>query len=350
MQQFASTLPELPDTVAELKSLLRQIPRGRVATFGQIAKALGDVKAAKWVASWLIAEPPTDDCPTQRVVRVDGSLGEYRLRSAADQAVMLTDEGVRVAGNRVDLAEFGFAAFQSTLPLQRLSEWQSDLAPRISLEVRPELRQLFSERTWPDAGPQPDESQFQVAGVDVSYVSPTHAVAAYVLVDVITGALTWSMTRAQAVVFPYISGYLAFRELPVLLPLLDEVRAAGKLADVVLVDGHGILHPRRMGIASHLGVLTGLATIGVGKTLSVGAVDLRNIQPGESRPIIEAGQAIGTALRPPKSSRPLFYSPGHRMDLATADWIVGRLTQQFRLPAPTYWADRLSREAARKLG
>jgi deoxyribonuclease V len=226
--------------------------------------------------------------------------------------------------------------------LQALADWQTSLATQVSLEASAEIRQSVA------AAVQSGQPTYCVGGVDVSYITPSRAVAAYVLVDLHTGELVWSLTREQQIDFPYISGYLALRELPALLPLLDEVRDAGKLADIILVDGHGTMHPRRMGIASHLGVVTGLATIGVGKTQSVGTVDLQGIAAGESRPIIEAGQTIGTALRPAGGQKPVFFSPGHRIDLETTNAVVARLSQQYRLPGPTYWADRLSREAARK--
>ncbi len=337
--------------MAELKSLLRQIPYGRVATYGQIAQALGSMHAAKWVASWLISEPASDDCPTHRVVRADGSVGEYRMRSAAQQSAALRVEGVLLEAGRVDLERHGFNGFQSAAPLKQLADWQLELAQQISIETPPTVREAVSKAGSDRPHPVLGTPNYCVGGVDVSYVTPTHAVAAYVLVDLLSGELVWSKTREQVIDFPYISGFLALRELPALLPLLDEVAASGKLAEIVLVDGHGILHPRRMGIASHLGVITGLSTIGVGKTLSIGDVDLQGIQPGEARPIIYEGKIIlGTALRPLAGQKPVFYSPGHRIDLATANLVVSRLSQQYRLPAPTYWADRISREAARKIG
>lgn len=342
-------MPSLPDLVEELKSLLRQVPGGRVTTYGRIASALGSVLAAKWVASWIIAEPWGNDVPCHRVVRVDGSIGEYRTRSAIEQTRALIAEGVEFEGDRVDLERFGFDLFECSAPLKQLAAWQSTLAQQISLKASASVRRFLDAATRDPRSPTRHAKPCCVGGVDVSYVTPTRAVAAYVLVDLQSGELVWSTTREQQIDFPYISGFLALRELPALLPLLDEAREAGKLADIIIVDGHGTLHPRRMGIASHLGVVTGLSTIGVGKTLSLGEVDLKGIGAGESRSIIHEGQTVGTALRPAGGQKPVFFSPGHRIDLVAANAVVGRLSQQYRLPAPTYWADRISREAARKI-
>lgn len=344
--RFATALPPLPDPVAELKSLLQQIPFGRVTTYGQIAAALGSRHAAKWVAYWLLSESAAQQLPWHRVVRTDGSLGEYRGRSSDEHAQALGAEGIPVSTAGVDLDRFGFDGFASSAPLKYLAEWQLTLATQITLRTSPELQQFVTEAT--QAGPTSQAATYYVGGVDVSYVTPSRAVAAYVLVDLHSGELVWSMTREHDIDFPYISGFLALRELPAVLPLLDDVRDAGKLARIILVDGHGTLHPRRMGIASHLGVITGLATIGVGKTISLGSVDLNGISPGEARPIVHERQIVGTALRPAGGQKPVFFSPGHLLDLQTANTVVGRLSQQYRLPTPTYWADRLSREAARK--
>jgi len=145
----------------------------------------------------------------------------------------------------------------------------------------------------------------------VAYPTPAMAQAAYALVDTATGQLVWSTVVRRPVTFPYISTYLSFREIPVYLELLAEVRAAGRLADVVLVDGSGILHHRRAGVASHLGVVASLSTVGVTKKLPCGSVDIRDMASGESRPIVHDDRLVGVALRPTAGSlRPIFISPG----------------------------------------
>lgn len=331
-------MPEIPDLSAALRLLVAQIPPQRVATYGQLAQALGTSHASKWVASWLLEEPLTETCPTHRVVRADGSLGEYRTRTAADQAAALEADGIAVVAGKVDLTRYGVEQFQSDAPLNALADWQTTVSDRVELVLPDSVRREFLS------------TGHLVGGVDVSYTSTNRAVAAYALVDVSTGELVWSATHEAEIRFPYISGFLALREIPTILPLLETVKAAGKLSPILFVDGHGTLHRRKMGIASHLGIVTGLSTIGVGKTLSVGQVDLEEIAPGETRPILLEGQMVGTALRPFTSKKMLYFSPGHRMDLETTNDLVCRMTQAHRLPNPTYWADRLSRDVARRIG
>jgi len=119
---------------------------------------------------------------------------------------------------------------------------------------------------------------------------------------------------------------------------------------VTLVDGTGILHPRRAGIACHLGVASGISTIGITKKLLCGKVDTRGLRPLESRPIHLDEVPIGVAIRPTSGSlRPLFASPGNRIDLGSAERIVGAVLAGKRLPLPLYWADRLSRRCAKNL-
>jgi deoxyribonuclease V len=174
-------------------------------------------------------------------------------------------------------------------------------------------------------------------------------VAADALVEVATGELVWSATVRRPVRFPYVTSYLTFRELPLLVDLLDEVRAARRLSPVILVDGTGVLHPRHAGIASHLGVVTALPTIGVTKKLLVGRVDIDQLGPMESRPVAYDDEILGVAIRPTAGSRrPIFVSPGHRTDVAFADRIVRQVLTGRRLPEPLFWADRLSRQIARQ--
>jgi deoxyribonuclease V len=131
--------------------------------------------------------------------------------------------------------------------------------------------------------------------------------------------------------------------------VLEEARRAKRLAGLVLVDGTGILHPRHAGIASHLGVVVDLPTIGVTKKLLWGKIDIAAMEPQRSYPVTEEDRVIGTAIRPTRASgRPIFISPGHRVGVALADEVVGRLLLGRRLPAPLYWADRLSRQEAQR--
>jgi deoxyribonuclease V len=319
---------QIPDLNAALLRLLGQIPAGRVATYGALAEALGNRLAARWIGQYLRQHKHDAACPCHRVVQASGTLGSCAMLTSDKMARRLAAEGVEVVDGRVDLQRFGFRGFVSDRPLARLREVQEAVAKKVVVAPRNRI-----PRT--------------VGGVDLSYPSPEEAVAAYTLVDVESGQLLWFETLRHPVIFPYIVSYLTFREVPVMVALLDAVRVAGRLAEVVLVDGSGILHQRHVGSASHLGVVASVPTIGVTKSLLVGQVDLEGMRPGESRPVSHQGHAIGVALRSSaRSRRPIFVSPGHEVDLAFAEDLVRRLLRGRRLPEPLYWADRLSRKGA----
>ncbi len=325
MSPWALDIPDLP---WQLRQLIAQVPSGKVATCGALAQALGDAIAARWVGHFLLHHPHDAACNCHRVVRAGGMLGGYVQGEAAKRR-RLVAEAIEVRDQAVDLARYGCDHFQSDRPLERLRRLQEAMAAKVSL--RP-----------PRAAPR------TIGGVDVSYPRPDEGVAAYALVELDSGQLLWSMTIRRAVRFPYLTSYLTFRELPILLDLLGEVRVAGQLAPVLLVDGSGILHHRHAGIASHLGVVASLPTIGVTKKLLCGRVDLDALEPGQSRPVVHEDRLIGVALRPTAGSRrQIFVSPGHRVDLAFAEQTVRRSLLGRRLPEPLYWADRLSRRAAR---
>lgn len=320
-----TTLCEIPDLPRRLCELLAQVPAGRVTTYGSLADALGNRIAARWVGHFALHHDHAADCPCHRVVRADGQLGQYIDGGEKVKARRLADDGVRLAGGLVDLRQYGFDRFEGDRPLERLQRVQEELLAKVSLRPRRRIPKL-------------------VGGVDVSYPRADRGVASYALVETDTGRLVWSATVRRRIVFPYISTYLAFRELPILLDLIDEVRTAGRLSQVLLVDGSGILHQRLAGIATHLGIAASLPTIGVTKKLLCGQVELEGMQPEESRTVVHEDQMIGVALRTTSGSRrPIFISPGHRLDVAFAERLVRRLLTGRRLPEPLYWADRLSR-------
>jgi deoxyribonuclease V len=345
----------IPDLPAALAALLPQIPPGRVTTYGDLAEALGDLKAAKWVAEFLLNHPHDDGCPCFRVVRRTGEVGLYVTRDSAEKCRRLQADGVAVNDARVDLPRFRFAGFASDRPLQRLAALQHDIPHRVAFEPLDEVPEF-------------------VAGVDVSYAGG-NAFAAYALVETATGELAASHVIRRPVTFPYISGYLSFRELPALLALVKSLPAHIPPAEVIFVDGNGVLHHRGAGIATQFGVLSGLISIGVGKKLLCGQVMLDGLSPTESsavtldacvpahpsrsvtldacvpahpsRTVTLEGRTIGAAVKSGSRSRPIFVSTGHRTMLADAVRLTQLLFHGHRLPEPLYHADRLSREAAR---
>jgi len=321
----AQRFPPVPDLERDLRGLIAQIPSGCVATCGALAAALGNRIAARWVGHFALHHIHNAACCCHRVVRAGGAIGGYVSGCVRDKAMRLIEEGVILCDDRMDLSRFGFESFVSDRPLEVLRRVQESIQSQIVLCPRRRMPKL-------------------VGAVDVAYPNAEEGMAAYALVETETKTLAWSATVRRRVTFPYITSYLSFREIPILLDLLDEVRAAGRMAEVLLVDGSGVLHQRHAGIASHLGVIESVPTIGITKKLLCGQVDLKGMAAGESRQVVHEGQPIGAALRPTAGSlRPIFVSPGHQVDLAFAERLVRLLLTGRRLPEPLYWADRLSR-------
>jgi deoxyribonuclease V len=329
MSADAAVLPPLPDLPGELEALWAQVPRGRVTTYGDLAEALGNRGAARWVGHYALRHEHGEDCPCHRIVRRDGALGLFAGGDAMLKQHALQEEGVTFCGPRVALDEHRFAAFRGNRPLEQLRQVQEAMVRRAARRRRTRI---------PEA----------LGGVDVSYAADDWGVAAYALVARGAREPIWSTTVARRAPFPYITSYLSFRELPLLLELLEAVRSADMLAEVLLVDGSGMLHPRGAGLATHLGVAAGIPTVGVTKKLLCGQVDRHGLAPGGSTPVMHNGRAAGTAIRPTTgTAKPLFVSPGQRVDLPYAEQLVRLWLGNRRLPEPLYWADRLSRAAVR---
>lgn len=138
---------------------------------------------------------------------------------------------------------------------------------------------------------------------------------------------------------PYVPGLLSFRELPALVSALERLP---QVPDLVFVDGQGIAHPRRLGIAAHFGVVTGLPAIGVAKNVLCGHHEVPGAGAGERTPLIHRGEQIGWALRSKLRCNPLIVSPGHRVSMQGALDGVLRTLRGYRLPEPTRLADRLA--------
>ncbi|MFD0890641.1 endonuclease V, partial [Streptosporangium algeriense] len=142
------------------------------------------------------------------------------------------------------------------------------------------------------------------------------------------------------VAFDYVPGLLAFREMPALVEALGRLSAP---PDLIVCDGYGLAHPRRFGLACHLGVLTGLPAIGVGKTAFVGSYSAPGVARGSWSDLVLDGEVVGRVLRTRDGVKPVFVSVGHRVDLETACHNVLALTPRHRLPETTRISDRLSR-------
>jgi deoxyribonuclease V len=144
---------------------------------------------------------------------------------------------------------------------------------------------------------------------------------------------------------PYIPGLLAFREAPILARAFEKLNCE---PDVVLFDGHGFAHPRRMGIASHMGLLLDKPSIGCAKSRLVGTHQEPGNTPGEWSPLMDGEQQIGAVLRTRGNVKPIFVSCGHKMDLKTALMIVLQCCDGYRIPKPTREADHFVENVKRQ--
>lgn len=180
----------------------------------------------------------------------------------------------------------------------------------------------------------------RVAGVDVGFEQHnTITRAAVAVLDFPALTLQEYAIAREPTRFPYIPGLLSFREVPAVLAALEQLTS---LPDMLLCDGQGIAHPRRLGIASHLGVLLDLPTIGVAKSRLVGSHEEPASEKGAWQPLLDKGEAIGCVLRSRSGVKPLYISPGHRVGLESARlWVMACLTR-YRLPETTRWAHRLA--------
>ena len=182
------------------------------------------------------------------------------------------------------------------------------------------------------------------AGVDVGFENGGAVTrAAVVVLDIETLLPVDCAIARRPTQFPYVPGLLSFREIPAVLEALAQLE---QYPDVLLCDGQGIAHPRRLGIAAHLGVLTGLPSAGIAKSLLIGSHDPVPEIAGQWTPLRDGDEVIGAVLRSRAGCKPLIVSAGHRLDLDTAIALTRRCVTRYRLPETTRWADGI---ASRKL-
>ncbi|QXE33614.1 endonuclease V [Streptomyces sp. GMY02] len=208
--------------------------------------------------------------------------------------------------------------------------------------IQDELRGLVVlDETGPPAG------SGLVTGVDVAYDDVRDVVAAAaVVLDAATLTVVDEATAVGRVAFPYVPGLLAFREIPTVLAALEALTSDPGL---VVCDGYGLAHPRRFGLAAHLGVLTGLPVIGVAKNPFTFSYEQPGPRRGDSSPLLaDDGEEVGRALRTQPGVKPVFVSVGHRVGLPNACAHTLRLARDYRLPESTRRADTLCRRALRE--
>jgi deoxyribonuclease V len=186
-----------------------------------------------------------------------------------------------------------------------------------------------------------------VAGVDGSISSDRKwCIGAAVLWDRDSESVTAEATAVLPVRFPYVPGLLSFRELPAILSALAKLPAT---PEAVLCDAHGWAHMRRFGLACHLGVVTGRASVGCAKSRLVGSYEEPDPRRGSHSPLVDDGETIGTVLRTRDHVKPVFVSVGHLATIDSAVELVLACGRGYRLPEPTRLAHQLAARARRRL-
>jgi deoxyribonuclease V len=225
-------------------------------------------------------------------------------------------------------------------PLPTVSPHSWNVSPRRAVAIQRGLAERVERE------PPPGFDAAIVAGLDAAFPRGGR--------ECVAAAVAWSLGERRVLeervvrcplTFPYVPGLLSFREAPAVLAALSKLETP---VDAVLCDGHGLAHPRRFGLACHVGVLTGMPAAGCAKSVLVG--EHVGIRPGRGSktPLEHRGERVGTVVRTRDGVRPVFVSIGHRLDLETAERLVLACAIGFRLPEPVRRADRLVSEA-RKL-
>lgn len=299
--------------------LVRQIPPGRVSTYGAVALALGDKVAARAVGRMMNQNPNADDMPCYKIVHSDGRLGGFGL-GTADKIRRLKQDSIHVEkGKIVDFEHVFFDDFKTEYPLKTLRQEQIQLSKKISLED--DVKTITT-----------------VAGVDVAYPDNEfeEACGVCVILDYSSRQVLEESSVFSRTVFPFISTYFSYRELPIVQKLMGRLREKPSL---LLLDGNGILHPAGCGFASHAGITLDIPTVGVAKTLLYGTI--------KNSGIFIDNEHRGYAFSSKKEAKPVYVSPGHRISLPTSVDVVKHLCI-FKNPEPLRRAHYLAQEHLHK--
>jgi deoxyribonuclease V len=182
-----------------------------------------------------------------------------------------------------------------------------------------------------------------VAGVDAAFSRDGKlCIAAAVLWDADEQQVSETRTASRRSTFPYVPGLLSFREAPAVIAALRKLRHE---PDAIMCDAQGYAHPRRFGLACHIGVISGRPTVGCAKSLLIGQYREPALRRGSCTALRDRGERVGTVLRTREGVKPVFVSVGHMIDLDTAERLVLRCAVQYRLPEPTRLADKEVRMA-----
>ena len=217
------------------------------------------------------------------------------------------------------------------MPFQFLHPWQVTSQEAIAIQESLRSQVVREDRLG---------AMRTVAGIDVGFEEGGGITRAAVVVLRYPGLeLAETSVIRRPTSFPYIPGLLSYREAPAALEAIDRLNA---LPDLLICDGQGIAHPRRMGLASHLGLWTDIPSIGAAKSRLIGQHEAVGDARGDWQPLDDAGELIGAALRTRPGAKPLYISIGHRISLETAIQMVLACTRAYRLPEPTRQAHHLA--------
>jgi deoxyribonuclease V len=302
-------LEGVPNLWKATYDLVAQVPEGKVTTYGEVAKALGDIVASRFVG---LAMSKNDDIvrvPCRRVIRSDGFVGGYTGGGPERKIKLLRKEGIEISDwSVVNLERVLFKDFKTTHPLKKLRRQQTSMKNRLILdEFKGRIR--------------------RVAGMDVAY-KDEHAYAAMVTFDYESGEETDRTIVEGDAKFPYIPTYLAFREMPIVGSLMKQM----DLATVLMYDGNGILHPEGFGIASQIGVAFNAPTVGVAKKLLCGTVAGRS--SSFAKAVVQDGRIVGYAVVGRANRNPVYVSAGHKVSSEQARDLAVRFLEH-RVPEPT---------------
>jgi deoxyribonuclease V len=210
------------------------------------------------------------------------------------------------------------------------------VSPRQAVEIQRKLASLVRQTRLA-------VSVRLVAGVDAAF-SPDGrtSVGAAVVWDLVRRTLVEQRVAARRVRFPYVPGLLSFREAPALIAALRRLRTE---PDLVICDAHGLAHPRRFGLACHVGIICARPTVGCAKSRLIGTHGTPGWRRGSTAPVRDGGEVVGVAVRTRDGVRPVYVSIGHRVDLASAVRVVLDCALRFRLPEPVRLADQFATRA-----
>jgi len=296
--------------------LVRQIPEGKISSYGAVAEALGDKVASRAVGHMMNQNPDADTMPCYKIVHSDGKLGGFGL-GIDDKIRRLNEVKIEVnKGKIIDFETVFFKKFKTERPLKKLRQDQIKLKGKL---------------TFNDGF----KGIKTVAGIDVAYPKNEfeHACGACVVMDYKTKEIVERKTIFWETNFPYISTYLFYREFPVIRELVNILKSE---PTVFMFDGNGILHPYEIGLASQAGITLDKPSMGVAKRLLYGDVKGNNV-------FIDGKKKGFTFYSSKKIKRPIYVSPGHKISFASTEKIVKHFSK-YKIPEPLRQAHLLAKK------